>query len=252
MTVTKADDPREKRNEAFRACTSWMDQVLFRVPGWRDWTHERINFTLNFDDEFLPSKPLVREKFELPSDIDAQHNIVSQYMGLISTADALRECAYYFRRYPFRGLPVSKHAHLLNCCEMYFNRFYEFRERMKKYLNTLNRLSRQQQVDVGKTIKAFDKRYDAELRVRNQIHHHARFDDAALSRLSISELLARQPTNNHIREEVRYQYRRVTKEWADRVDRRSKEIDQLVESIASATLEVCDFLKPKKDSEDRA
>ena len=38
---------------------------------------------------------------------------------------------------PFAAFQFYRHAHITNVCEMYFGRFYEFKERLKKYFNTI-------------------------------------------------------------------------------------------------------------------
>ena len=63
----------------------------------------------------------------------------STYMMLSKN---LRQCEFYFRRYPFRGMPVSKADHIRNICEMYFAQFYVMRSRIKTCLNLMSDLLR--------------------------------------------------------------------------------------------------------------
>ena len=74
---------------------------------------------MNFDDLLLPvNKTELYDQFTLPAGVKMRRSMVVSYLDLIGSVETLRECDYYFRRYPFKGLPVSRHRHLLNVCEM--------------------------------------------------------------------------------------------------------------------------------------
>jgi hypothetical protein len=92
----------------------------------REWQQKKIAAAMARAEGF--PLPDALEDFVFADPIAQEHAAIESYFDLTGSLYALRECEYYFRRYPFRGLPVSKHIYLRNMCEMYFNRFYEFRE----------------------------------------------------------------------------------------------------------------------------
>ena len=86
------------------AIGTWLIK-LDGLQGWKEYRRNRLRHTLDFDDPFfMPSEP--PDDFVFPPDMEKQHAIVTQYLGLQQTIEALKECEFYFRRYPFRGLPV--------------------------------------------------------------------------------------------------------------------------------------------------
>ena len=94
-------------------------------PAWIEWKRKHVAHTLYFGES--SETPDNLGDFVFPPMVEKQHAIVFGYLGLEQTAWSLKECEYYLRRYPFRGLPVTRHGHMTNVCEMYFGRFYEFR-----------------------------------------------------------------------------------------------------------------------------
>lgn len=73
---------------------------LESYPGWREWQRKRFGYTLYFDDQFpaFVQEPL--GDFEFSDGIEAQHAVASRYLGLAETINSLKDCEYYFRRYP--------------------------------------------------------------------------------------------------------------------------------------------------------
>jgi hypothetical protein len=211
-------------------------------PGWKDWVQVRIARTLYFDDAVQDSARLATEKeFVFPRELERQHAVVYQYLHLQQTVETIKECEYYFRRYPFRGLPISRASHLTNICEMYFGRFYEFKERMKKYFEAIKAVSPDHNLDIGKFIRQYERIFDGELRERHGVHHHSRFQDLGIDRVFLVEVTAtgrdRIDTFANI-----VQYRKLAKEWTGRVRRRGEKIDEVLEAVADGTLRTCRFL----------
>jgi len=210
-------------------------------PGWKAWRKGKLAITL-FDDDVTAlidnSRP---SEFVFSAEIEQQHDVVTQYLGIEQAVFALRDCEYYFRRFPFRGMPVTKSTHLTYMCEMFFNRFYELKERIKRYLNTLAKLAPRHRIEIGPFPKTFEKEFDQELRERNRVHHHGRFDDLAIDRIFVAHAVS-EHRDGWALESERF-YREATREWAERVRRRSAKAAQFVDAVAQATLDVCDFLR---------
>lgn len=230
------------RDRLMEVLVAWMGN-LDAYPGWREWKRKHVSHTLHFDDDlYRPEKP--EPEFVFSADISKQHAVALQYLGLLESVKLLKECEYYFRRFPFRGLPVSHHTHLTNACEMYFNRFYEFRERCKKYCEALNLAARGRRLDVGAVIKLFDKTFERELRKRHSTHHRERFSDVAIDRLLLTQTMSEtNPAGGWDREHT-IAYRKLAREWALRVRQRGEELDVFLEGIALVTLQSGAFPNP--------
>lgn len=233
--------PSSSREQLHLAIGVWMRE-LEAYPGWKAW--RKAKFALTLYDDGIPSAVHASHpsEFVFSPEIDRQHDLIMQYFGIEQAVFALRDCEYYFRRFPFRGLPVHKHTHLTYMCEMFFNRFYELKERLKRYLNALAKLAPKHRIEIGPFLKTFEKEFDQELRERNGVHHHGRFEDLAIDRIFISHTVAERH-DGWARESERY-YRQAVREWTARARRRSAKAEQFVEAAAQVTLDVCGFLKP--------
>jgi hypothetical protein len=212
-------------------------------PGWRDWQRGKVAAVLAAA-EGLPL-PKGQPDYNFPEPLNRQHAAIMSYMDLFKSLEALKQCEFYFRRYPFRGLPVTKDEHLRNICEMYFNRFYEFRERMKRCLNTVNSsLDGASKLVVGAVLKTFDKAFDQEIRARHRVHHFGAFDDLAFDTISIARLMAKSETVGLGWEFVADKnYSTAAREWSQRVIRRSKVVALYLEAVAEAMLTHCTYLQ---------
>lgn len=236
---TTSMEYRAHVEQLLSAVGRWLEW-LEEYPGWKEWNRKKLTLTLHQED-WGERANLTPDEFVFSLEVYKQHEVVFQFLGLYQTLLALKDCEYYFRRYPFNGLPVSHHDHLTNICEMYFGRFYEFRERLKKYLNAVNSALKNKSLDVGVLIKQFDKLFDNELRARNSVHHHRRFADAAIDRVYLATVLSKGSSDDGWLSERKAHYRAVTREWAERVQRRSEVVAEFLDAAAQVTLTSCDF-----------
>ncbi|WP_416898541.1 MAG: hypothetical protein ACMVY4_02035 [Minwuia sp.] len=227
------------------AIRDWI-QKLQEYPGWREWKRSQIVYTLYFDDEFIPLEKN-SEEFKFSPEIEMEHAVVTSYMELLSTVNALRDVEWYFRRYPFSRAPVSRESHLRYCCEMYFGRFYQFRERLKNLSKAVNSANSDHGLDFGKFIKIFDKEFDQEIRARHGVHHREAFDEVAISRIALLELTDTSDDRELRKRDYQSHYRKSANEWASRTRHRSHTLDKFVEAVADALLSACPFLNVARD-----
>jgi len=167
-----------------RNIVKWIDKHLIASPEYTRFQRKRLEYTI-FDD---PHDGLA--DFELPPQIAKQHAVVSGFIGMKASLRTLSQCEYYFRRFPFRDFPVSRAEHLQNVCEFYFSIFYIIKSRMKTTLNSLKAACPENRVRVRPFLQAFDREFDGEIRVRNQVHHRHSFDDTGLHRISLTGMFA--------------------------------------------------------------
>jgi hypothetical protein len=119
---------------------------------------------------------------------------------------------------------VTRYRHITNMCEMYFGRFYEFRERMKKYLKVIKNAEPKHSLEIVKIINLFDKVFDQELRNRNRVHHDSRFEDIAIDRAFVIETFSMSHDDKGWKREQLIAYRKLASEWARRVRQRGAKL----------------------------
>jgi hypothetical protein len=238
MTANESEEllPPHQR-EMIDVVAVWMNRSLAK-DGTAELANERARRVLYRHLINLPEPPTS----EFSAEVRAQGDVIMGYLALTTLLYSFRECEHYFRRYPFGGIAVGRADHLRNCCEMYCDRFAQFRDRMKATLNGLKRF--QSSAPVADFLKAFDKSFAWEIRMRNHVHHRGRFDDDTINQLSMVELFERVGTQHDLfvpRPHVLY--RKASREWVERVRNRSEHLGQFLEAIAGLILSA-EFVQP--------
>ena len=243
------DEPLTPHERIFASIRGLMVE-LDSTPGWKEWRRAKVAYTLRHDEpDAAKWRDLVPEEFMFPPDLEKRHAVLIAYLELAEGVGALKDCEFYFRRFPFRGLPLSRKTHLTYACEMFFNRFYEIRSRIKNALNSVNVLIAPRKVDVGAFLKLYDKTFDAELRARNSTHHHDRFADVTIDRLFLTETVGlAEDASPSLRNAQRQEYRALAKWWVDRVRKKSKTMQQFLDAVANAIED--SFAMPKATMEE--
>ncbi|ANC47316.1 hypothetical protein A6P55_16070 [Pandoraea pnomenusa] len=214
---------------------------LEEVPGWRESRVSRLAAAMDLDGIYQRQLDEV-QPVALPHEIDLQHAVVSRYLELCDLVLSVKSCEYYFRRFPFNGLPVTRHEHLSNVCELYFSRFYQFKERLKYLVDAVDVLVPKHGMQFGPFIKQFAREFDQEIHERNQIHHFKRFADLDIERVYLTGIHDIVFPNKGWKAEQRLYYRKVAREWAQRVRKRGARLDAFVDAVAEALLRGCPFL----------
>jgi hypothetical protein len=157
----------------------WIDANL-NTPEFHDFKRRQIDLTLSDD----LTKGL--DDFVLPTALAKEHSVITAFHGMCRAQRTLSQCEYYFRRFPFGGLAISRDEHLQNVCEFYLSIFYIMRGRIKITLNNLKVVCPDINLNVKGFLRSFDKEFDYELRARHRVHHHESFEDRGIARISIS------------------------------------------------------------------
>ena len=213
---------------------------LFEVPGWREARAASLMRTLDLDGDRLDAPE--PEAVELSPEMELQHAVVGAYLEVQDVVQSVKTCEYYFRRFPFRGLPVTLQEHLSNACELYFNRIYQFKERLKNLVDAVDALVPNHRLDFGKFIKDFSREFGQEIRERNQIHHSEKFVDLEIERVFLLGVRDETFRKRGLKAQQQRHYRKVAREWANRVRRRSAQLDVFHEALADGLLRTCPFL----------
>lgn len=229
-----------KTDELLNAIQQWT-RPLLEHPAFRQLARAKIGWAFDWEDDFSTRGDGPREVI-LPEPLATQHAAVMQFYNLWTAAERLRQTEFYFRRYPFSGGQVNRHEHLENICAMFFSNFYIFEERLRAYLNALNKTSSVSNIDIGKVLKLYRKRFKAELRQRHDVTHVEPFDDATIQAVMLRSLMdhGEGPT---ARIGAAYAYRKASREWVGIARSGSERIAQFLESVADASLAVATFLK---------
>lgn len=164
--------------------------------------------------------------------------IIESYTNLAQMVPAVRQCEYYFRRFPFSELPVTRNDHLRNVCEMYFDRVMQFRDRLKVSLNICKDYKVIDNNEVSRLIKLFNRVFAFEHKSRNTTHHLVRFDYDDLNQLGMVELIGHSfPAEIASLLTPRSLYRKAAAQWVQRVRTRSEGLGQIVEYVAGLMLQ---------------
>jgi hypothetical protein len=221
-----------------------IDRLIARLnatPGWREAKVASLVAAMDLDG-ILSEPSDERKPIALPPEMDVQHAVVTRYLELCDLVLSVKSCEYYFRRFPFNGLPVTRHEHLSNICELYFSRIYQFKERLKNLVDAVDVSAPRHGIQFGPFIKRFAKEFDQEIRERNQIHHFQKFVDLDIERVFLTGMHDMVFPNGGWKAEQRAYYRKVAKEWAQRVRNRGARLDEFLEAVAEALLQGCPFL----------
>ena len=224
------------RNRMSIATREWTKEFYERNPIWRKYFRKKLSNILFDTNDFDVKDPL-------PKEVEDQRVLIVEYITLNLMIEDIQQCEYYLRRFPFRGLPVDRSSHVANICEMYFNKCYQFKDRLKKYLNTLK--AQVPSLEVGPVIKKYSRIFDRELKARNSIHHRERFSDLTIEKIFLYE---RMPTDLAVRDP---EYRKATGFWIREIQSTTLRLNQIVEAVAKTTLEDVSFLSQFKRTAER-
>jgi hypothetical protein len=243
------DNSEQKKNVYFERLFSsirrWMDDNLsseeFREFKLKQTGHviaDEWERSLGVADEYL-------EPFQFTEEVEKQHDLITSFFDLKQSQLMTSQCEYYFRRFPFSGLPVSRGDHIRNMCEFYFGCFYITRSQLKVVLNKLNICCPDTTINIGKMLDQFDKEFDQELRWRNRVHHKQPFDDIGLERIFVAALLIEgdMPNPKRWKRQHLAEYRKFAREWSRRAHKRSNDLNVFVEATALAILSAAPFLQ---------
>ena len=220
----------------------WSETIL--TPEFREFKRKQLSYTISdeFDREyFLKDTP---SEFVFSGVIEKQHALVISFLELSTSSSALAQCEYYFRRFPFRGLPISRENHIKNICELYFMHFYIIESRIKAVFENFKKVYPDTKANFGKFIKAYSREFNQELRNRNKINHHYSFGDLDIDKIMLTGMMSSAGSikgEGWNREHMRA-YRNASKVWSNRVIERSAVIRKFVNKIARFILENNDFL----------
>lgn len=216
----------------------WITTNL-NTPEFHQFKQKQIGLTLSDDlTEGL-------EDFIFPPALAKEHSVITAFYGISRAQKTLSQCEYYFRRFPFRGLAISRDEHLQNVCEFYFSIFYIMRGRIKITLNNLKVACPDSNLNVKGFLRQFDKEFEYELRARNRVHHHGSFEDRGIDRISITGILSssEEVQGNIWHWHHRTAYRKFSKEWSLRARHRALRMQVFVEAVALGILTGAAFLK---------
>jgi len=229
-------------DQLIRKLGKWTEKIS--TPEFRQYKRQQISYAISdkFDRALFKNEPPAQ--FVFSGALEKQHALVMSFYELLMASTALAQCEFYFRRFPFRGLPVTRENHIKNMCELYFAHFYVIKNRVKTVFEKFKETYPGIRGEFGVFIKMYDREFYQELRARNEVHHHYSFDDLNIDRIMLTGMMS---TTEQFRgkgwdREYLRAYRAVSKEWSDRVKRRSVVMEKYVDAIAKWILDNASFL----------
>jgi hypothetical protein len=228
--------------------SGWL-MGLLDYPGFREWKNEAMRRQMHFT--ILPQRPVETfEDFRFDTQTLREHDIVAGYVRLSRAATDCRATQHYFRRYPFRGLPIGRDEHLRTCAELYYSRVYQFRERLFRLLIWIERRTQPKGLDVKALKEVFDAQLQVELDARHRIHHEEAYTDFELDALGQTDLLS--SVNDGWPRMSDAGYHRIAREWRQRVVASADKLDFWVGAAAVLMLVRCRFLLLPPEPDDAA
>lgn len=217
--------------------SAWLMRLL-DYPGFREWKDEVARRHMVF--AVLPEAPVEPfTDFSFDAETLRQHEMVAGYVRLTRAAIDCRSTEHYFRRYPFRGLPIGRDEHLRTCAELYYSRVYQFRERLFRLLTRIDRMTGKD-LDLKALKAAFDEGLRSELEARHRINHEEAYSDFELDALGQTDLLA--TVGNEWPRMSDAGYHRIARQWRRRVGASADKLDFWVGVTAVLMLTRCRFL----------
>lgn len=239
-----ADLASEARKAMWQRTAAWL-KALLEYPGFRDWKMENLRHRMTY--VILPQvKPDPLGDFEFDATTLREHELVAGYVALLSAAADCRATQYYFRRYPFRGLTVTREHHLRTCCELYFSRVYQFSKRLESLIKRVERRTRSKDIRSNAMMKQFREKLDSELKIRHQIHHESAYSDFEIDSLGTSDLLKDVEQGLFVMSTANYH--RISRRWQTRVKQTSDNLDVWTGYMAILMLAKCRFLWAEEKS----
>ena len=240
------------------AISRWLQQAMEDQDRMAR-ANKRMLATLTQHFEDFPVVEVPPENLTPEEELESA--VVEGFLAVLGMLPSIRECEYYFRRYPFRDFPISRADYLRNCCEMLFDRISQLGDRIRFSLRAAKNQNPDGDFDIGKIVKAFDKAFSKVIRLRNQSHHNSRYNDAAVSQLASVELLDiagklnlgdRGAANLWPSQlDSKSLYRKSAKKWVSRVKAYEKAAESFVELTAQIILDSCSFLANLVSEEDK-
>lgn len=239
---TEADSASAKtaQEQLFTKITRWLTN-LTQYPGFSEWKGKQLVSTVltarfpNFRIESLPD-------FHFDDNIESEIEIIQGYLKVISSLYAIRECEFYFRKYPFGGRNVSRESHVVTCCEIFLSRIFQFRERWIRQLKKIDRNIKPKNVPVGLLTKAFDEKFGHLKDERNRIHHEESYYDLQTKAVGLSDLFQNGTEDLAFLRVRNSEYLRIRRSWVKTVRDSSDILDVFLGALATIMLEKCKFL----------
>lgn len=237
------DGEQDAADKALNVIGFWSTKML-EVPGFADWKKKDLGYLIMDGEPCRGDADAGIENFTLPLEMARITDPLSKFVQLYLTWRALADTEFYFRRYPFRDLQVTRAVHLRYTCENYFSRIYEFKERMSECLNAIN-IVLENKIKIGKITKMYKRDFDLELKNRNIIHHHNQFQETVLERMGLADLMGRSHHGDLERSVwqnmERKAYQDSKKYWVGRVKSTSKRMRVYLNFVAQLIVDRQEF-----------
>jgi hypothetical protein len=138
----------------------------------------------------------------------------------------------------------SREDHARNMCEFYFGQFYTIESRIKEVLNRIEVLGLADRIDGAESVRAFQREFRQELRMRGRAVHKEPFHDPDLDRLFVTRVMSasHNPSGKGWDTEHLRHYRKFSSTWSKRARRRSVDAGIYRDAIAGILLTRASFL----------
>ena len=228
------------RDELWPALHQWLMNLLVEHPDFNKWKGKQIIESVLAAK--LPGyEPSEIADYAFNEEIERQHRVVSSYLTSLTSALWVREVDPYLRRFPFRGLPVTRESHLKTCAEMYYGRVYTFREHWKKGISQVDRWKRPSAFPIADLKVSIDAAFKSETDIRSSFTHQAAFTEPTISAVGTADMLSDHPAMKWMAIGPA-DYRRAAMRWRKLVKAAADKADTYAGYLAVMTMVNCEFL----------
>jgi hypothetical protein len=167
------------------------------------------------------------------------------FSEIATSYERLRDIEIYIRRFPYRDTGVSRVRHLQYHVENYLNEVYILKERVRVYLDNINKWYRrsehyrkvQPELELLRTF--ISEPLENLVNLRGEHVHARRFSDDQLDRLTTLELLASSAAQNFQSPAehnfwssfLQEEYKSIRKKWTERIKSNNDATEKLLDAF---------------------
>lgn len=169
------------------------------------------------------------------------------FLEISKSLETLDDIAFYISHFPFQHTRITRERYLQFHVESYFSEIYILRERLKKYIKSLERQYKSDpcisnvQVRCKTLTDEITRTLEGVIDVRRRHVHEIRFNDESIDRLSTIALLSQgsdDEVSSYMVEYYRHEHRKVKKIWSGRVKANNKAIRELLDIFFDALFSI--------------
>ena len=165
--------------------------------------------------------------------------LFSGFIEIHESLERLRSFKVYISRYPYSGTKITKGQYLRYTLENYLHEFYILKERVKSYINTIDRLYKKDvryskiSSELKPLAKVISAVFDDLLKARGIHVHQNRYTDSDIDRLGTLEFFAQNAKDIMPEMDILYEihYKEMRRKWKETISLRNNYLEKALNII---------------------